>query len=1029
MIVPGLFLSCSWMPRRKDLMRVTVGALFWWFAVHQPLAAKSFNVRDFGAVADGKVNDSIAINKAIDASCAAGSGNEVVITAGTYRLQQPLSIKGARSLIVRGEPGTLLMLDDADTVGMELSDCQNLTIKTLTFDRRRLSFTQGTITVVDEKGKTCDVSIDPGYADPDVPFLAGGSLHPFLYPQSGTYKLDDYTPEVVSWQKIDGRNWRANLKDRAPSGNWVGKKFFFWAGGRGHCIVGHGLSDCLFEDITYWGGGGNAGLYLGALSGAITFRHFVIGVPPGSDRMLSCAGGGQISDVRGTLDFEDCDFSKIDDDGLDLLATWTRVVEPAGPRTLRLQVDNDFRAGDSVEIWDWPGKKSRASAKVVQATRNPDRSVTLQLDRDVAVAHAGAGDGKPFGTAARDDGIDRIVDLNTLGSRTDIRNCHFQVFRAKCLNLKAPNCTVDHCRFVDSWQPAISAAPEWYFQEGPAIRNLTIRDNQFYNCNHSNIEIGASPVAGYDHPAGTVFPSRDSADVLIEGNYFAGYGGYPSVFSKYWPTGDAIRVQNARHVTIRHNTFGPPAPGAPKVDRILVSNSQDVVTADNEGLMVYPPAPLPAHSLPVDASQERRLAWFRDAKFGMFIHWGLYSVPAGEWEGTTTYGEWIMKSVCMPAGQYAKFATQFNPVQFDPKAWAKVAAAAGMKYMVLTTKHHEGFALWDTRQTDFNVVKATPFGRDVVRELADACRAEGLRFCVYYSDTDWRDPDFPARYNPELFHGNPKPDADIAKYLVYMKAQLTELLSNYGPLGIVWFDNGGGFGGSDMGQVMHGQELVDLVHRLQPDCLVNNRAGVPGDYTTPEQEIPPEVLHEPWETCMTMNGHWGYNKNDHDWKSTASLIHDLVDIVSKGGNFLLNVGPTADGVMPPDATRRLAEIGRWLQANGDAIYGAGSTPFGAELGAYDPSHRDKAGKSAFVAGDKWRFTTRPGKLFAIFFTWPGGPVELPILKGGITAAHLLDQPASALAVRFEKGHYWVDLPAAAPDPIASVVELDVKDNK
>ena len=995
-------------------------------AIMQSAEAKQFNVADYGSVADGTTDDAPAINKAIKAGIAERSGNEVFIPAGKYRLSETVQITGADGLVVRGEPGTELLMDTDESSIVNLSHCKNTTVKSITFDRKRLSFTQGTFDSVDVKGMTCEVTIDPGYPDPTAPQLDKASLRPFVYPKTGTYQQDRYYSEVVSWEKMGDRQWKATLKAVPPDAAWLGKRFIFWESGRGHCFSGSQLTDCLFEDVTYWGGGGNAGLYLNNLSGTITFRHFVIGVPPRSDRMISCAGGGQIGDVRGKLVFENCDFTKIDDDGLDILGTWTRVLEQKDPRTLVLQSDKDFQPGDHMELWDWSTKKSRGEAIVVEARPNPDKSITISLDRDLKIERAGAGDGKPFGMAARDDGIDRVIDLDTVGTETLIRDCRFQVFRAKCLNLKANNCTVEGCTFFDSWQPAISAASEWYFQEGPPIRNLIIRNNRFLNCNHSNIDIGAGPSSGYDKPTGVPATSRDSKNVLIEGNYFADYGARQSVFSKYYPVGDAIHVQNTKGVIIRNNVFSRPAAGAPKSDKVLINDCDDVVLENNNGLVSVLPAPLPEHSVPVTPAEARRLAWFRDAKFGMFIHWGLYSVPAGEWEGVTDYAEWFMMSTHMPARQYAQFASRFNPVRFDPRAWAHVAAAAGMKYVVLTSKHHDGFALWDTQQTDFNVVKATPFHRDVVREVADACRAEGLKFCLYYSDTDWRNPDFPARYNPAYFHGDPHLDADITKYLAFMKAQLRELLTNYGPIGILWFDNGGGFGGYDMGKVMHGQEIVDLVHELQPDCLVNNRAGVPGDYGTPEQEIPPTVLNDPWETCMTMNRHWGYNKNDNDWKSAESLIRNLVDIVSKGGNYLLNVGPTPEGVFPAPAVDRLDEMGQWLKVNGTAIYGAGPTPFGEELGAYSATEKDALGKPKFVPGDKWRFTTKPGKLYVILYQWPASPLELPPMKDKVIGASLLSAPSTPLTINRENGGMAVQLPGLAPDKVASVIALDLE---
>lgn len=990
--------------------------------------ATQFNVLSYGAVADGKTDNSLAFNKAINAGIAAGKGNDVFIPSGKYLVRETIKVSGAEDLTIHGEPGTLILKDSGDDNSITtLNGCVNVAFKLLTFDQSRLCFTQGIFNAVDPKGMICEVTIDPGYAEPNAPYLAKATLRPFVYPKSGTYQLDRYYSEIVSWQKVGERRWKANLKAFPPEQQWIGKKFLLWNGVQSHCFSGWHLTDCLFEDITYYGGGGNAGLYLSDLKGTNTFRRFVIGVPPGSNRLLSAAGGGQIFDIRGKLLFDNCDFTKIDDDGLDILGTWTRVVEQREPRTLVLQTQKDFKTGDHIALWDWQTKQSRLEAIVVEATPNPDKSITLVLDRDVKVERAGTGDGKPFGMDARDDGIDRVINLDTMGTETVIRNCRFQTFRAKCLNLKANNCTVEGCTFFNSWQPALSASAEWYFQEGPPIRNLTVRDNRFLNCNHSNIDMGANPSSGYDKPTGVPPNSRDSRNILIENNYFADFGSYKtSVFGKYWTVGDAIHVQNAKGVVIRRNTFGRAAATAPKVDKIRVNDCDDVVLEKNDGSTSVPPAPLPEHSVPVTPAQASRLEWFRQAKFGMFIHWGLYSVPAGEWEGDTNNSEWFMMSTRMSVADYAKFAPQFNPVKFDPKAWARLAAAAGMKYMVLTAKHHEGFALWDTKQTDFNVVKATPYHRDLVRQVADACRAEGLKFCLYYSDTDWRHREFPPRYNPACFHGDPNPLADINQYLTFMKAQLHELLTGYGPLGIVWFDNGGGFAGYNMGEVMHGLELVDLVHELQPDCLVNNRSGVPGDYGTPEQEIPATVLSEPWETCMTMNKHWGYNKHDNDWKTSALLTRNLIDIVSKGGNYLLNVGPTAEGIIPTPAVERLNEVGQWLKVNGEAIYGAGPTPFGDELGTYSATEKDKDGKAVFLPGGKWRFTTKPGRLFAVVYEWPTGSLELPEMKSKVKKAYLLANPAISLPIKTENGRVAITLPVNPPDKIASVIALDME---
>ena len=332
------------------------------------------------------------------------------------------------------------------------------------------------------------------------------------------------------------------------------------------------------------------------------------------------------------------------------------------------------------------------------------------------------------------------------------------------------------------------------------------------------------------------------------------------------------------------------------------------------------------------------MEWFRQAKFGMFIHWGLYAVPAGEWKGRTNYAEWIQLEANLPTAEYAKFADQFNPEKFDAKAWMKVAKGAGMKYVVITAKHHDGFCLWPTKLSDWSICR-TPWWqrthRDPLKELAAACREAGLIFCLYYSVPDWNYPDFPSQYsqtgmkgNPNAFHGSPKPDADIKKYAAYMKGQLKELLTQYGPVGIIWFDGGGSFKGVNRGELLGGKDIITLIHQLQPGCLINNRLdGNLGDYGTPEQKIPGAKQTAAFEVCMTLNKHWGYNKFDQHWKPAREVICKLADIASKGGNFLLNVGPTASGEFPSDAVRILGEVGKWTAVNGEGIYRATASPF------------------------------------------------------------------------------------------------------
>jgi alpha-L-fucosidase len=322
--------------------------------------------------------------------------------------------------------------------------------------------------------------------------------------------------------------------------------------------------------------------------------------------------------------------------------------------------------------------------------------------------------------------------------------------------------------------------------------------------------------------------------------------------------------------------------------------------------------------------KRERMSWWTQDRFGMFLHWGLYSVTAGDWKGKPTKGgEHFMLHERIPLSEYAKIADDFNPVKFNADRWVKLAKQAGMKYIVITTKHHDGFAMYDSPSSDYNIVKRTPFGKDPMKDLAQACKKYDLKLCFYYSlGRDWQDPDVPTNWPVKAGRSNtwdyPNEDGKVlSRYFERkVKPQIKELLTQYGPIGVIWFDT------SELINRSQSIELKNLIHELQPNCIVNNRIGNgQGDFIVSEQEIVNKANTNPWESCVTISSNWGYNRHDSAWKSPELLVRQLVEIVSKGGNYLLNIGPKGDGSFPVESETRLAAIGDWMKTNSEAIYG------------------------------------------------------------------------------------------------------------
>jgi alpha-L-fucosidase len=419
--------------------------------------------------------------------------------------------------------------------------------------------------------------------------------------------------------------------------------------------------------------------------------------------------------------------------------------------------------------------------------------------------------------------------------------------------------------------------------------------------------------------------------------------------------------------------------------------------------------------------KKERLAWFQQARFGLFIHWGLYAIPAGEWKGERIpgIGEWIMFRARIPVPEYEQLAKQWNPVKFDADAWVALAKDAGMKYIVITSKHHDGFALFDSQVSRWDAVDATPAKRDILKELSAACAKQGMPLGFYYSQAqDWHEPN--GAGNTWDFGPDEKKDFD--QYLrAKAEPQVRELLTRYGPVALVWFDT------PRLMTPERAKRFTDIVRELQPKTLIDGRLGAAGDYvSTGDNVIPGEVQSMAWEVPATLNHTWGYRKDDHDWKSPGDVVFKLVDIASKGGNYLLNVGPMADGVIPQPSQDTLRSVGRWLKLNGEAVYGTGPTPWGDELGeTSSKGAKDLRGNPLFLGRNEWRVTTRPGKLYFTFFQEPRVPFELPPMKNAVKRAYFLAN-SRPVEVKLEGARPQLVLERPTLDPMATVVVVEIE---